>query len=181
MARQTRRIIQPIIIGRLNDDEEIACVNSGLRSEHFISVLGEVRQLNIDTFKKREEEWADGNITTLNIATLIMYQLTIERVGIETADLALLGARLGGAVLRNLSEEGTVSLETSRQNLNSWRVAEDGFGTVYDGTDIDYSGFSRLLGTEAADGLAQVKSPASRTVCGAVIGLCLIPGFEDQG
>src|SRR3990167_1897321 len=119
MARQTRRIIQPIIIGRLNDDEEIACVNSGLRSEHFISVLGEVRQLNIDTFKKREEEWADGNITTLNIATLIMYQLTIERVGIETADLALLGARLGGAVLRNLSEEGTVSLETSRQNLNS--------------------------------------------------------------
>lgn len=174
MSRRPRLKIRPIIAGKIFTGEGTVQMAEGIRSDHITDALDKARTHEFaDDFRKNELEWAEVHLSPLTIIARRIIELTEARTTRDTAQAALTGALLGGTVIRNITNEGLVTLQSCRMNLIESGALEGGI--VYDGRDIDYDAFAKILGSDAADGLDQIRHNASRTMCGTIIGLCLIP------
>lgn len=82
------------------------------------------------------------------------------------------GCRLGGLVLKNVTEDGLTSVETCLTNVRTWEVVMRGM--LYE-ADLSAAALCRLYEEDAVTALADIRTPSARTMCAATMALALTP------
>jgi hypothetical protein len=166
---------RPLRLTATSTDEEFSRITYGLRREHITAPLAEANSLKPEEFRAKEWFWISQNVPELEKAARGLLELSLAQhnVTIDDAQLALSGTLLGGAVLRGLTDDGIISLQECRTNMQSPQLAQRGI--IYDGRDIDSVTLAKIFEVEVVEGFNKIAHPPVRTMCSMVIGLALIP------
>jgi len=153
----------------------------GLTAKHILTPLHHAREVGLDVFRQEERNWARRNFSPFLTGTEVLFRrtLTTRELGQEHADAALVGAFLGGAVLRELAKDDVLPLDTSETNLRTWKVPHRGFD--YNGRVWPDAHFAKFNGADVMQAFIDISDPRSRTLCGLVIFAAALPRSQPTG
>lgn len=162
-TRPTRRSVDTKSMPRISDIDPM----------HVRNALQHAREQEFDEYKGDQSKWLTAHIPPLATAIETMYAATIQQCGPEVADASLLGAYLGGSIVRSVVDSEKVTPELCLGNLAAWNI--NSLAIVYDGNPVPHGTLISLYGDGAAVEFEQIRHPAARTVCSLIVCVSMAP------